>query len=140
MKIVLVERFDFHDNFTLGNVYIKHENGETEYIGPSLEKGWKNNKVRESCAPEGVYDLKFEWSPAFKRKLWELYGVPNRSEIKFHVANYARQLEGCIAIGTKFEDIDKDGEMDITSSAKAIEKFHKAMGTGNKAKVIITDK
>jgi hypothetical protein len=46
--------------------------------------------------------------------------VPKRSGIKIHVANYTRQLRGCIAPGLSHADIDKDGIMDVVSSTKAL--------------------
>lgn len=137
MKIVKINRFKITDNYSLGHCYIQHENGTTEYIGCSIERGWRNNQARVSCVPEGEYQLKLEYSPRFRKKLWELYGVPNRSECKFHAANYWRQLNGCIALGNKHIDIDGDGDPDVTSSRNTMKKFHKAMENYTTSKVII---
>ena len=139
MKDVIINRFKVKDNYSLGHCYIKHESGEIEYIGCSLERGWQDNQKRISCVSEGIYPLVFEYSNRFNRMLWELKNVPNRAECKFHPANYWRQLNGCIALGTKHLDIDGDGDPDITSSRKTILKFHKAMGKINQARIIIKD-
>lgn len=136
MKTVLINRFKITDKYTLGHCYIKHENNSVEYIGVTMERGWLNNQNNISCVPEGVYDLKLEYSPKFRKDLWELYGVPNRSECKFHAANYWRQLNGCIALGVKHKDIDGDGDPDITSSRDTMKKFHNSM-TGTKACIVI---
>lgn len=138
MKEVIVCRFKVTDNYSLGHCYVKHEDGIVEYIGASIERGWRDNQSNISCVPKGKYELKLEKSDRFRKKLWELYGVPNRSECKFHSANYWRQLNGCIALGVKHKDIDGDGDPDITSSRDTMKKFHKAM-SGSKAKLIIKD-
>ena len=46
--------------------------------------------------------------------------MPNRDWILIHPANYTRELLGCIAVGMDHKDIDKDGELDLTSSRKAM--------------------
>lgn len=139
MKKVLINRFKITNNYSLGDCYIKHPCGRVEYIGKVLERGWRNNQRNISCVPEGTYDLVLEYSNRFRKDLWELKGVPNRSECKFHVANYWRQLNGCLSLGNKHVDIDHDGDPDVTSSRLTMDKFHKAMGTDTKAQVIINN-
>lgn len=60
-------------------------------------------------------------SNRFKKNMWLLLNVPNRDGIRIHSANYARELNGCIALGMNIADLDEDGNVDITSSKKAIE-------------------
>ena len=139
MKEVIITRFKVEYNYSLGHCYIKHENGVVEYIGVSLERGWRNNQNGVSCVPKGSYTLKLEHSPRFRKELWELYGVPNRSECKFHAANYWKQLNGCIALGNKHKYIDSDKDLDVTSSRDTMKLFHKAMGYSKLAKVTIKD-
>lgn len=139
MKEVIINRFKIEHNYSLGDCYIRHEDGSIEYIGKSLERGWRNNQNNISCVPEGTYTLKLEYSPKFKKDLWELYGVPNRSEIKFHAANYWKQLDGCIALGNKHLDIDGDGDPDVTSSRITMKKFHDSMTGNNIAKITINN-
>jgi len=136
MTEVLIERFKIEDNYTLGDCYVSDTKGCMNHIGVSLERGWLNNKSNISCVPEGTYKLKLEYSPRFDKFLWELYGVPKRSECKFHAANYWRQLNGCIALGEKHVDIDGDSDLDITKSKKTMKAFHKAM-RGEEATVTI---
>jgi hypothetical protein len=124
MKKVIINRFKITTNYSLGHCYITHPSGFTEYVGCSLERGWRDNQSRVSCVPEGIYPLKLEYSPRFKKDLWELYNVPNRSECKFHTANYWHQLNGCIALGNKHIDVNGDGDPDITSSALIMRVFH----------------
>lgn len=125
---IIVIRDVLKGNATLGKLYVKHADGKVVYIGESLERAWKDNAQMESCIPVGIYPLKFEYSPRFKQSLWEVYGVPNRRECKFHAANYWKQLNGCIAPGERRVDIDRDGTLDVTNSKKTLAKLHKEMG------------
>lgn len=120
---VIVNRFEITYNYSLGHCYIKFGEGNAVYVGVSIERGWRNNQNNVSCIPEGTYPLKYEWSPRFRKNLWELYDVPGRSECKFHVANYWYQLNGCIALGNKHKDINSDGDPDVTSSRITMKKF-----------------
>src|SRR6266700_3061344 len=58
------------------------------------------------CIPVGTYDLLFMWSNHFKQIMPHIV-VPGRQAIEVHWANYASQLEGCIALG--IDDDFKDG-------------------------------
>ena|ERR1700719_3647161 len=53
--------------------------------------------------PEGIYSIEFTFSPHFHRLMPLLDGVPERSDIRIHPANWPTQLEGCIAVGTAEE-------------------------------------
>lgn len=75
--------------------------------------------------PDGAYPLKFEFSPRFKRNLWELYGIPHRSEIKIHVANKYNQLDGCVGVGANYKDIDADGIDDVVRSSITLSEIHR---------------
>jgi len=83
--------------------------------------------------------MKLEHSPKFRKKLWEIYGVPGRSETKFHVANYWHQLNGCIALGNNRRYIDGDAVLDVTSSRDTMKAFHEAMDGHTQAILIVQD-
>ncbi len=126
MKIVVIR--DWQDeNQTLGKCTIYNEEGKPAFSCVSLERGWRDNQRNISCVPEGEYKVVLEWSPKFKQNLWELKGVPNRSECKFHAANYWYQLNGCIALGQKIKDINGDGYNDVTSSRLTMKQFHSTL-------------
>lgn len=75
--------------------------------------------------PDGNYPLVYEYSPKFKRDLWELKNVPKRSEIKIHIGNYTNETDGCILIGF---DVKKDKEKSsLMKSEKALEYLHKKL-------------
>jgi hypothetical protein len=114
---------------TLGQLDVwsnPNEQGEQTIVETlyTLELPWLDNKRGESCIPVGTYKLKRHTSPKFGKCFW-LQDVPNRSEILIHPANYTRQLRGCIAVGLDHADIDKDGELDTTSSRKAMQELLK---------------
>ena len=93
----------------------------------TLERPWVQNVTRKSCVPAGTYPVVLEYSPHFDRELNELKLVPGRSEVKIHVANYVRQLEGCIGVGLSVGDINKDGVPDMVSSRVALDRLHEAL-------------
>jgi hypothetical protein len=62
----------------------------------------------QTAIPTGTYKLILSVSPKFKKKAWgakygglvpELVGVKGFSGVRIHPANYATELEGCIAPG-----------------------------------------
>lgn len=138
MKTIKVIRNWQDDNQTLGNCTVFDENGKPLFTSLSLERGWRNNQPNVSCIPKGEYPVKLEYSNRFKKELWEIYGVPNRSECKFHAANYWFQLNGCIALGRTLADINNDGYNDVTSSGATMKKFHAAFGSDRTAKLIVS--
>jgi hypothetical protein len=70
-------------------------------------------------------------------KLWELKDVPGRSECKIHTANFYRQLNGCIALGTKHTKIDADEFPDVADSSRTLKRFHAAMQPATEAYIRI---
>ena len=126
MRIVI--KRDWSDkNQTLGKCTIYNAENKPIFSALSLERGWLENKKRISCIPAGNYEVVLEWSNRFKQDLWEIKGVVNRSECKFHSANYWFQLNGCIALGRSLSDINSDGYNDITSSKSTMKSFHKTL-------------
>jgi len=109
----------------LGELYIIDEiTDRTLFQCRTLELPYIDNKKNISSVPLGKVKCKLEYSNRFKKHLWELKDVPNRSECKFHSANYFHQLNGCIALGDSFADIDGDGWRDVLNSTETMVKFH----------------
>ena len=50
---------------------------------------------RKYIFEEGMYLLKYEWSPRFKRCCWEFKGIEGRTEIKFHGGKCTSHTRGC---------------------------------------------
>lgn len=134
MKIVIIR--DWQDeNQTLGKCTVYDNNDKPVFSALSLERGWRDNQKNISCVPLGTYDCVLEYSPRFNKDLWELKNVPNRSECKFHSANYWYQLNGCIALGRTIKDINNDGYNDVTSSKATMNAFHKVLENETSVKV-----
>lgn len=119
---ILIERYPSDVDQTLGVLYILNQYGGVEFSCNTLELPWLNNTRRVSCIPVGLYTGVIHNSPKFGKCIW-IKDVPNRSEILIHVANYNRQLLGCIAPGLYLKDIDGDNVLDVSSSKKALEKI-----------------
>jgi hypothetical protein len=139
MKIIKIVRTWGDKNQTLGSCTVHDESNKILFSAVSLERGWRDNQNNISCVPLGRYILVLEWSNRFKTDLWEIKNVPNRSECKFHSANYWFQLNGCIALGQSLKDINKDGYNDVTSSVNTMKAFHNVLKGEKRAEIVITD-
>jgi len=139
MKTIKIIRNWQDKNQTLGNCTVFDKDNKPLFSAISLERGWRDNQKSVSCVPLGNYKVVLEWSPRFKQDLWELKGVPNRSECKFHASNYWFQLNGCISLGLKLKDINNDGYNDITNSRNTMCAFHSVLKGETKVKLTICD-
>lgn len=89
----------------------------------TLERPWLNNQKNISCIPKGVYTVKYTFSPRLLRYTYEVQNVPNRSGIRIHSGNYFFDTDGCILLGTGYQDINSDKKTDVISSKVTITKF-----------------
>ena len=137
-RVVLLR--NVRDNVqTLGNLLVYDQHGKLLFSCKSLERPWEDNQRNVSCVPSGRYELVFEWSNRFQQNLWELKGVPNRSECKIHSANFWFQLNGCIATGDMHVHINDDGAKDVRNSKDRLRAFHRAMHPETKAIIDVID-
>ena len=137
MKTIKIKRTYQNTKQSLGVCSIFDEQNKPIFSGLSLERGWLGNTRNISCVPRGRYTLVLEYSPRFQKELWELKNVPNRAECKFHTANYWHQLNGCISLGSRLMDIDKDGYYDVVNSGNTMLSFHIALKNETRAELII---
>ena len=105
MKIVL-KRIALRDTYTIGKLYI-----DNKYICDTVEDKVrdinKNGKFDEgekkvygeTAIPYGTYEVKWTYSPRFKRYMPELLNVPSFSGIRIHSGNTAADSLGCIIVG-----------------------------------------
>lgn len=80
------------------------------------------NAKRDDAIPYGYYKCIKRYS---KKYGWHIHitNVPNRDLILIHNANYSRELLGCVGVGEKHIDIDKDGLLDVTNSKNTLKKL-----------------
>jgi hypothetical protein len=72
----------------------------------TIERPWKDNQQIISCIPTGIWvcerDMYYGGDGVGGKQDYECFeirDVPDREEIKLHIANYVRQVVGCIGIG-----------------------------------------
>ena len=75
----------------------------------------------DSKIPCGTYNATIHQSYRFKRELWMLNDVPERSYILIHSGNAPTDSEGCILIGQFFDKLR--GNRAILNSGATLNKF-----------------
>ena len=99
----------------------------------TLELPWRDNMTQISCIPAGRFICKPYSSPKF-RDVYELQNVPGRAAILIHTGNWAgdvakgfrSDVQGCILVGLGRDVVS--GQMAVTSSRAAMDKFRKIVG------------
>jgi hypothetical protein len=119
----------------------------------TIEPPWKDNHADISCVPPGAYTLMPYHSPEHG-PTWYLQNADNtvggrgaaRSYCELHSANWARQLEGCIAFGLDdfpmLDPVDNTVEPAVEHSVDAIEALLQSlvpMSTGNTLSIVYAD-
>lgn len=121
---MLANLIRFNSNLYQTNGILKFENGDSVF---TLELPWVNNARQISCIPDGEYEVHAHVSPKFgkcyKVKSIGKSEVNGRDEILIHVGNYKRNTLGCILPGLGLTDIDNDGNVDVSDSARALRKI-----------------
>lgn len=115
---VIIERFRTQincDKQTIGILFIIDSFNRVLYSCSTLELPYFYNQKKISSIPVGKYKVVKRISAKYGNH-FHILDVPNRDYILIHQANYVRQLEGCVAVGNMFTDIDKDGLIDVANS------------------------
>ncbi len=108
---------------TLGSWYV-----DGIVFAKTMELPWKDNKRSISCIPEGVYEVRKEFtSPGHKYPHFRIYDVPGRTGILVHKITYVKDLRGCIGVGKAFADLNKDGVPDMIQSGKALQELYDSL-------------
>lgn len=121
MKVV-VERFLFKDDCTVGHLYI---NGELK--GFTMEDAYRTIKIKGiTCIPYGTYKVSHRYSPHFSPQcghemLW-VKDVPGFDYILIHWGNTNKDTEGCLLVGDKLGVLN--GTTAILDSRKCFDKIH----------------
>lgn len=127
IRAVLI-RIKANKNQTLGRLFV-FDGLDLVFKCCTLELPDRANMRNISCIPTGIYEVKPRTSAKYKEH-FEVTKVLNRKYILIHPANYYTDLKGCIGVGADFYDINKDGEMDITSSRDTMSKILELMPNG----------
>ena len=103
---IILKRIALRDTYTIGKLYI-----DGKYICDTVEDKVrdinKNGKFDEgekkvygqTAIPYGTYEVKWTYSPRFKKYMPEILNVPNFSGIRIHSGNTAADSLGCIIVG-----------------------------------------
>ncbi len=113
MKDVFLERFCYSDIMgTFGKLKVD------DFECLTVERPWLNNKVGESCIPEGAYELKLGFYNRGGYPCYEIDPVPDRTLIKIHIANTIDDVIGCVGLGMGLGYIEN--KWAVTSSERAL--------------------
>ena len=96
MKLFLVRDY-MTNEVTLGRMF----NPDDNFHVHTLELPWYGNARRISCIPKGIYTCVLDFYNKGGYAAFEVVDVTDRSEIKIHIGNWAKDVLGCIAVGNK---------------------------------------
>jgi hypothetical protein len=143
MNIRVLRTAEQGEKQTIGVLYVEHEN-KIVFECKTLELAWKNNERRVSCIPAQKYIGKLrkaENSPSRNYDHIHITNVPNRSWILIHSGNYHFHILGCILVGEKHVDMNRDGLCDVSSSRKTMSKLMEVVkqyvGFGDEFEIIV---
>lgn len=120
MNAILIRTTD-DGKQTLGSLQL-YEAGKELFRCVTLELAWKDNKANLSCIPKGFYVVKQYISQKFGR-CFKILNVLGRSDILIHAGNFNRDTHGCILVGAKIVDLDKDTTPDVSNSAATLKRL-----------------
>jgi hypothetical protein len=90
-----------------------------------------------SCISPGRFDAVRIVSPKHTYELFEVRGVPGRSNIEIHRGNLPSDSEGCILLGARFGDFGP--QRGITGSAEAFDRFMASLVGVNAFTLVVVD-
>lgn len=124
MKLTL-KRIALRPTYTIGKLYIDdvYFCDTIEDTVRDLNKNGKfdngEKKVHSKTAiPYGTYEIKWTYSPRFKKYTPQLMNVPSFEGIRIHAGNTSADTEGCLILG-KNKQVEK-----VLNSRDTINKFY----------------
>ena len=133
MITATLTRWCYSPHETFGSLLLPF-NG-TGYRAYTIERPWFENAPFVSCIPEGSYLCRRGHFPKHG-ETFEVTGVSNRSAILFHVANVAKDVQGCIGLGARLGVLD--GYWAVHGSAEAFQKFLETLDKVKSFTLVIT--
>ena len=76
----------------------------------TVERPWLDNKPSVSCIPEGTYKIFRSTYHRGGYPCFEVSDVKGRSLIKIHIANWPKDVHGCIGMGNKITPLNLEGK------------------------------
>lgn len=124
MKLTL-KRIALRPTYTIGKLYIDdvYFCDTIEDTVRDLNKNGKfdngEKKIHSKTAiPYGTYEIKWTYSPRFKKYTPQLMNVPSFEGIRIHAGNTSADTEGCLILG-KNKQVGK-----VLNSIDTINKFY----------------
>lgn len=124
MKLTL-KRIALRPTYTIGKLYIDdvYFCDTIEDTVRDLNKNGKfdngEKKIHSKTAiPYGTYEIKWTYSPRFKKYTPQLMNVPSFEGIRIHAGNTSADTEGCLVLG-KNKQVGK-----VLNSRDTINKFY----------------
>lgn len=93
----------------------------------TLELAWKNNQSNTSCIPKGTYQVEWKFMLSELSYHYQILNVPKRTGCFLHAGNYFFNSKGCILVGSAPNDINHDGQIDLTNSKLILAALEKRM-------------
>lgn len=121
----LLTRKEMEKKQTLGDLEIS-ESENTIFNCKTIELPWLNNQRNISCIPAGTYTVVKRTSEKYGTH-FQILNVPDRAMILIHAGNYYTQTQGCILVGTGYQDINQDNVRDVVESKKTLLKIYALM-------------
>ncbi len=127
----ILERFAYTPKGVFGRLSLEGMSSSPPLY--TVEQPWRNNEPFRSCVPVGRYDIKRYFSPSRRMDVVLLENPAllaageargkARTFIEIHPANWARELQGCIAPGMKL-----NGSWGVGQSRSAMELVMAVLG------------
>ena len=130
--ILELERFCYHDG-TFGILTLPDGSKLC-----TVEKPWVNNEPFNSCIPIGTYKVRHKRFNRGGYQALEILDVVNRTHILFHIANYVREVVGCVGVNTSFSS--NNSKWCGVGSKKAFNKLMAACKGEDEIMLTITNK
>ena len=105
MKLTL-KRIALRQTYTIGKLYID-DNYFCDTLEDTVRDLNKNGKFdngekkvyAKTAIPYGTYEIKWTYSPRFKKYTPQLMNVPSFEGIRIHSGNTSADTEGCLILG-----------------------------------------
>ena len=105
MKLTL-KRIALRSTYTIGRLYVD-DNYFCDTLEDTVRDLNKNGKFdngekkvyAKTAIPYGTYEIKWTYSPRFKKYTPQLMNVPSFSGIRIHAGNSSTDTEGCLLLG-----------------------------------------